>query len=252
MFEQSFVEGTVKTNRGWPVVASSLLQVTLIGGGVLIPLLNPEMLPRTGLFSTPLASPPAAPPPKAPVLAQQAPVARKAPPRLLVEGQLYAPTRPPAPVARIVDPMDLGPSVIGGVGDGASTSTSNSFINQLVATSQRPAVVPPPPAPQAAPVKKPIERIRMGGTVLEAKIINRVIPVYPRLALQARLEGTVQFTAIIARDGTIQNLQLLSGHPLFVQAATEAVKQWRYRPTLLNGEPVEVVAPIEVKFILNR
>lgn len=92
----------------------------------------------------------------------------------------------------------------------------------------------------------------MGGVVLEAKIVSRTIPVYPRLALQTRLEGTVTFTAIIAKDGTIQHLQLLSGHPLFIQAATDAVRQWRYRPTLLNGEPVEVVAPIEVKFILNR
>jgi protein TonB len=68
----------------------------------------------------------------------------------------------------------------------------------------------------------------------------------------ARISGSVRFTAIIARDGTIQNLTLVSGHPLLVQAATEAGRQWRYRPTLLNGDPVEVIAPIEVIFTLNQ
>ncbi len=83
-------------------------------------------------------------------------------------------------------------------------------------------------------------------------IIHKVIPLYPPLARQTRTSGTVRFTAIIARDGTIQNLTLVSGHPMLVAAATEAVKEWRYRPTLLNGDPVEVIAPIEVIFTLNQ
>jgi protein TonB len=72
------------------------------------------------------------------------------------------------------------------------------------------------------------------------------------LAKQARIQGVVRFTAIIGRDGTIQNLTLVSGHPLLVSAAQEAVKQWRYKPTLLNGEPVEVVTQIDVNFTLNQ
>ncbi len=82
-------------------------------------------------------------------------------------------------------------------------------------------------------------------------LIYQPKPVYPPLAKQARIQGTVKFTAIIGRDGTIQNLTLISGHPLLVQAATEAVKQWRYKPTLLNGEPVEVVTQIDVNFTLS-
>ena len=77
-------------------------------------------------------------------------------------------------------------------------------------------------------------------------------PPYPPLAKQARISGTVRFTAIIGKDGTIQNLQLITGHPLLVQAATEAVKQWLYKPTLLNGEPVEVITQIDVNFTLSQ
>ncbi|WP_321472712.1 energy transducer TonB [uncultured Paludibaculum sp.] len=252
MFEQSFVEGTVKTNRGWPVVVSSLLQVTLISGGVIVPLLNPEMLPHSGILSTYLATPPLPPPPKAPE-APQAPTTRKAPPRVPRDGQMVAYTRIPPKAAVIEDPPNVGPEagVIGSIGDGVPNSAGNSFISQLVNSAQKP-VEPPPVAKPTVQQQKPPERTRLGGNVLEAKILSRTIPVYPRLAIQARLQGTVTFTAIIARDGTIQHLQLVSGHPLFVQAATDAVKQWRYRPTMLNGEPVEVVAPIEVKFILNN
>jgi protein TonB len=83
-------------------------------------------------------------------------------------------------------------------------------------------------------------------------LISQPRPVYPPLAKQARIQGTVRFTAIIGKDGTIQNLTLISGHPLLVQSATEAVKQWRYKPTLLNGEPVEVVTQIDVNFTLNQ
>jgi protein TonB len=77
-------------------------------------------------------------------------------------------------------------------------------------------------------------------------------PVYPPLAKQARIQGTVRFTAIIGRDGTIQNLTVVSGHPLLLAAAQSAVVQWKYKPTLLNGEPVEVVTQIDVNFTLNQ
>jgi protein TonB len=92
----------------------------------------------------------------------------------------------------------------------------------------------------------------VGGNVQQAMLVSQPRPVYPPLAKQARISGTVRFTAIIGRDGSIQNLTLVSGHPLLVQSATEAVKQWRYKPTLLNGEPVEVVTQIDVNFTLNQ
>ncbi len=103
---------------------------------------------------------------------------------------------------------------------------------------------------QGAPQSEP-QKVRVGGGVQQKKLVHQVHPVYPPLAKQARIQGTVRFTAIIGTDGTIRNLQLIGGHPLLVQAAQEAVQQWRYEPTLLNGQPVEVITQIDVNFSLG-
>ena len=86
----------------------------------------------------------------------------------------------------------------------------------------------------------------------EAKLIHKVIPVYPQMARNIRVQGMVLFSAVIGRDGSILNLTLLSGHPLLAPAARDAIRQWRYSPTFLNGDPVEVATTIEVNFILNN
>lgn len=86
---------------------------------------------------------------------------------------------------------------------------------------------------------------------MEAKLVKRVIPVYPPLAKQMRVSGVVRLEGVIARDGRVVNLQIIHGHPLLAAAAVNAVRQWLYTPTLLNGEAVEVIAPIDVNFILN-
>jgi len=96
-----------------------------------------------------------------------------------------------------------------------------------------------------------VQRIRVAGNVQQSNLIHKVDPVYPPLAKQARIQGAVRFTAIIGRDGSVQNLQLVSGHPLMVEAARQAVMQWLYKPTLLNGRPVEVVTQIDVVFSLS-
>ena len=96
---------------------------------------------------------------------------------------------------------------------------------------------------------KPIQ-IRVGGQVEAARAISRPMPDYPPLARMARIQGTVRLEAVISTDGRIQNLRVLAGHPLLVNAALEAVARWRYQPTLLNGEPVEVVTEIDVNFAL--
>jgi TonB family protein len=93
--------------------------------------------------------------------------------------------------------------------------------------------------------------IRVGGSVAAANLLKKVDPVYPALAQQARIQGTVKFNATIGMDGRIENLQLVSGHPLLVSAAQEAVQQWVYKPTLLNGNPVRVITAIDVDFSLQ-
>jgi TonB family protein len=97
----------------------------------------------------------------------------------------------------------------------------------------------------------PSNRIRMGGTVEAAKLINRVQPVYPMEARKAHIQGTVRLHVIVQKDGTIEELEVLSGHPMLLQSAIDAVSQWRYAPTLLNGEPVEVDTTVDVIFSLN-
>ena len=94
------------------------------------------------------------------------------------------------------------------------------------------------------------KRIRVRGQVEDAKVIFQPKAEYPPLAKMARIQGTVRLEAIIGRDGTIQELKFLSGHPLLVEAALEAVQRWRYQPTLLNGEPVEVTTEVDVNFTL--
>ena len=87
---------------------------------------------------------------------------------------------------------------------------------------------------------------------MEANLIKRVQPVYPPLARSARVQGVVEFTAVISKEGNIENLQLVRGHPLLVNAAKEAVLQWKYKPTQLNGTPVEVITDIIVNFTLSQ
>ena len=108
------------------------------------------------------------------------------------------------------------------------------------------SAVPPAPPPPAG-----TNRIRVGENVQAANLVRKVPPEYPTLARQARIQGTVRFDAIIGKDGTIQNLQVITGHPMLIPPAQEAVKQWVYKPTLLNGEPVEVVTRIDVNFVIG-
>ena len=100
-------------------------------------------------------------------------------------------------------------------------------------------------------VKAPDTPVLVGGDVQSAKLIKQVVPMYPQPARQLRISGTVRLLGIIAKDGAIQRLQVVSGHPLLRQAALDAVSQWVYRPTFLNGQPVEVEAPIDVIFTLS-
>jgi protein TonB len=103
-----------------------------------------------------------------------------------------------------------------------------------------------PPAPA-----DPEKRVRLGADVLNEKVVNKVAPEYPPLAKQAKVQGAVKFRAVIGKDGHVKDLTLISGHPLLVPAAAEAVKQWVYRPTLLNGDPVEVITEITLHFTLS-
>lgn len=106
------------------------------------------------------------------------------------------------------------------------------------------------PAPPAAKLA-PSSPIPVGGDVQAAKLIRMVRPVYPAIAIEARIQGTVELAAIISANGTVESLRYLSGPPLLVRAAKDAVRQWVYHPTLLNGKPVAVETTIKVIFTLE-
>jgi len=110
---------------------------------------------------------------------------------------------------------------------------------------------PPPPAPAPSGQSPTPQRIRVGGNVQAANLIRKVQPIYPQEAKDQRIQGAVRFTVIIGKDGHIQNMQLVSGHPLLVESARDAVSQWMYKPTLLNGSPVEVVTLVDINFTLR-
>ncbi len=109
-------------------------------------------------------------------------------------------------------------------------------------------VPPPPPPPLVSTSGKQPQRI--GGAVMQSQLVSQAKPVYPPLAKAARVQGTVTFEALIDTDGHVQNLQLLAGPPLLVPASMTAVQQWVYKPTLLNGNPVEVITTVDVNFTL--
>jgi protein TonB len=154
------------------------------------------------------------------------------------------------PVANIIDPPGYAPPAFT-IGTGLVSANTADYSGPTIIGV---GIVPtaPPLKPAEPPKNEPPKRIRVGGDVQGANILSRVNPVYPPLAKQARIQGLVKLEGVIAKDGTIQQLRLISGHPLLAPAALEAVKKWRYRPTHLNGEPVEVVAPIDVNFILSN
>jgi protein TonB len=123
-------------------------------------------------------------------------------------------------------------------------------INLLESIRTGPAAPMPQPPPQPSTPIAP-QRIKQGGAVQAARIVYQPQPVYPTLARQARMQGLVVLHAVVDANGNVGELQVISGPPLLVRAALDAVRQWRYEPTLLNGEPVEVETTITVSFVLG-
>lgn len=245
MFEQSILIER-PGNTGVSVLVSFTFQLLCFSILALIPLIFTERLAPMG-WSKAWIMPPL-PPPPLPLLDTKAAGDRCLSPA--VPRPLFtAPDRIPAhlPTFRELAPIPAaGPGVP--FGTGAIAAVGDLLGNLVRAT---------PPAPPPALTTKPQELVSdkpvtVSGGVQEAKLIRRVLPVYPALARQTRIEGTVKLVGIISKQGVIENLQLVSGPALLVKAAFDAVKQWVYQPTLLSGQPVEVVAPIDVIFTLNR
>jgi periplasmic protein TonB len=247
MFEEMVVSNAKnkKTNKPWTVFISMLLQIGFLALLILIPLIYTEALPKTLMSSILLAPPPPPPPPPPPAAVQVVHVKPVA--HLMEAGKLVAPKAIPKDIKIIKEeeaPPDVGAGMVGGVPGGVAGGSMGGVIGGVIGGAGSTAAPPPP--------KVTPKRITVGGNVQAAHLVNRVQPVYPPLARQTRISGTVKLHAIIGKNGAVEQLQVVSGHPLLVQSALDAVKQWRYQPTLLNGEPVEVDTEIDVIFSLAQ
>lgn len=217
---------------------------------LLIPLYFTEAIDLKQFTQTLLVAPPPPPPPPPPAAPAVAKMAR-APRRVFtVAGKLLAPTAIPETVAMIKEealPPDvgIGYGVEGGVPGGVPGGQAGGVIGGILGSSAR-TQVPLPPPPQVSR-----EPIRVGGRVQAPRLVRRVDPVYPPLAMQARVQGEVIIDAVIETDGTVSEMQVISGHPLLIQAALDAVRRWRYEPTYLNEQPVAVKLVVTVRFTLQ-
>lgn len=230
------------THKRWTVLLSGVIQVLIILVFILIPLLVTEALPKEMVATWITApAPPPPPPPPAPKVQVVKPTVR-----LIQAGKLTAPTVIPKKVNIIKEeaqPPDVGAvGVVGGVTGGMPGGSAGGVLGGILGGTGG----GPPPPPKQTP-----ERIRVGGNVQQANLIHQVLPVYPEIAKTAHIQGTVILHAIISKEGSVQELQYISGPPLLMRSAMDAVRQWRYRPTLLNGDPVQVDTTISVVFTLG-
>jgi len=245
MFEDSLFASTAPPNRrrGVAAVLSFAFQTLALSIFVLLPLIYTNALPVNLLKPDFILSPPVrtAPPP-GPVIHRTHPVSTN-----MDDGHIVAPIAIPLhPIAVHDDPSigngesDPGPYIPGAipVGDGAN----NRAIQRMIGLT--PPVTPPPVIASRGPL--------FISHLNEGLLIRKVAPSYPKLAMIAHQQGSVILEATIARDGSIENLRAVSGPPLLLGAAIDAVRQWRYRPYLLNNQPVEVETQITVNFILGQ
>jgi protein TonB len=229
--------------RGWTAVLSFGVQAVLLGVLVLVPLLYTDALPLGSLRNYVEIPPP--PGRQAPPQQQQHQAASRPRSSNMENNHLVEPRQIPPNITRFVDPVDV--SAPGGndngvvgmpPGIGRSSTALNPILNGVASSVLGP------------PVSHP-NTIRLGGNIVEGLLIHRITPPYPKIAVVTHTQGSVVLQALIGRDGSIQNLHVVSGHPLLIKAAVDAVKQWRYRPYLLNNEPVEVETQITVNFTLG-
>jgi protein TonB len=227
-----------RSRRGLTALTSFGLQVVALGVLLVLPLLRPAGLPLFHSLSSPLSlGQPLGEPPAARIHAGANTAARSN----SADITLRMPTRIPSDIPAA---SDDGPPQVAGFGPSPWSTVRGDprGIPNLFGSGPRPVlpVVAPPVA--VAPVRI--------SHVNEGDLVRKVLPTYPSLARSARIQGSVVLQAVISKQGLIENLRVLSGHPLLVPAAIEAVRQWRYRPYVLNNEPVEVETQVTVNFSL--
>ncbi len=249
MFSDSLLDfGPARKRKTFATTASFIFNCFAIGLMLIMPLVFPEALPKAQLLTF-LVAPPPPPPPPPPAAAEVQRVVHQIETNMLNTGELRTPTKIPKKIEMIKEdeappPMAATGGVVGGVPGGIPGGQLGGVIGGIVSATSNLSSVP-----KFVPVVP--TRVRISQGVTRGLLIHKEEPVYPALARAARVQGDVVLSAVIDTNGQIQNLQLVSGHPMLVPAALAAVKQWRYKPYLLNGQPVEVETTITVIFSLS-
>jgi len=246
MFSDSLLEfGPQRRRKAFATTTSFIPNSLFIGIMLAVPLMFTESLPKAQLLTFLIAPPPPPPPPPAAAAVQR--IVHQIQTDMLNNGQLRTPTRIPQTVQMIKEeeappPMAATGGVVGGVPGGIPGGQLGGVIGGIISATSNLAAVPK---------LATVQRIRISQGVTKGLLIHRVEPVYPPLAKAARVQGEVLLKAVIDVNGNIQNLQLISGHPMLVPAAISAVQGWKYKPYLLNGQPVEVETMVTVIFSLT-
>ena len=241
IFQDSLIESGRKSQRNhWAAIGALVLQSLLLLALVVIPLFHTDTLPKRERLTMLYFQPPPATGAKATNIQAPRPTSTYTPTSIEIRVHVHNKTQEAPP-----PPVDTASEVVGGVPGGVVGGIPGGVLGEVLrGTDSVPALAKTPaPAPK---------RIRVPAQVAEANLIHDVAPKYPPEAGRQRIEGTVVLMAVIGKDGTVRDVQLESGLPLLAQAAIEAVKQWRYKPYLLNGEPVEVDSHITINFTLSQ
>jgi len=238
-FDSLFVSGAKSRRRNpWAAFGSVGLLSLLLLALVVIPLFHTDPLPKRETV-TMLYLPPAAAASNVNRLPVPAATFRNTPTKMRIPSPVHTTQEAPSPL------VEAAGGVVGGVLGGVAGGIPGGVLSGVLSGTGRAPVLVKTPAP--AP-----KRMRVPAQVAEANLIHDVPPQYPPEAGRARIEGTVVLVAVIGKDGTVQDVRVQSGLSVLAEAAIEAVKQWRYRPYLLNGEPVEVDSQITINFNLSR
>jgi periplasmic protein TonB len=246
MFETVATANVPARTRIWTTMCGLAGQALVLTFAVLIPMAFPDALPRvTGLITNVFTfTPPPPDPPKSEATPPAGPVAVVH--TQMVGDVLLLPTHIPDKPVILTDPPDAPVwntrTAVAGPGNWADLKG--------IGDTWRKVVEIPLAAPAPVAATPPI-RVRVGGQVQLPVPIEKTEPVYPEIARRVRVEGTVEIEGVIGTDGRLHELRVLSGNPLLVPAAMDAVRHWVYRPGRLNGEPVEIVTPIKVNFTLR-
>ncbi len=241
MFNELLESVVVKkrTHKGWGVCASLLFQTAGLAVLILIPLVRTQALPKA-IVDTFLVAP--VPPAPAPPPQPPAAVPRGLRGVRLAHGNiLHEPIAIPIHAQKFVEPALPPDEAVN------ANASGNDAVDELLNAMRAERATPTPVVPGVVP-----SRVRVGGSVEAAKLVEQPQPVYPVVCVQGRIQGTVVLHAVIGQDGRVVELEAISGHPLLASAALDAVRRWRYSPTLLNSTPVEVETTITVNFVLDR